>query len=51
MSRKEETGLLESKVPFLVDGKGITLEPDTPKITYISNSSVSCACSCHLTDP
>lgn len=51
MNRKDGTGLLESKVPLLVDGKGITLEPDSPKITYISNSSVSCACSCHLIDP
>lgn len=51
MNRKDGTGLLESKVPLLVDGKGITLESDTPKITYISNSSVSCACFCHLIDP
>lgn len=50
MNRKDGTGFLESKVPLVVDGKGMTLERDTPEITHISNSSVSCDCSCHLID-
>lgn len=32
MNRKDGTGLSEPKVPLVVDGKGMTLEPDSPEI-------------------
>lgn len=51
MNRKDGIQFLKSEVPLFVGDKGITLEPDTPKITYILNSSVSCACSCHFIGP